>query len=79
MVKFRPFLKFEKIQTLEILIDIILIHTIWRFQICNYFREIFKFRDFMRAFTIFVKYINVDKIAKFINNIFEIFRSGALK
>ena len=33
----------------------------------------------MSAFTIFVKYMNVHRIAKFINNIFEIFRSGALR
>ena len=27
-------------------------HLIWRFQICNYFRKMYKFRDFMSTLTI---------------------------
>ena len=30
-------------------------HVIWRFRICNYFREISKFRDFMNALRNFGK------------------------
>ena len=39
-------------------------HGILRFQICNYFRQIFKFRDLMNA-NDFSKYIIVHKIVKF--------------
>ena len=34
-------------------------HAIQRFRICNYFHQIFKFRDFMNALMIFAKYIIV--------------------
>ena len=42
---------FEKISNLKIMnvLYIILKHVIWRFRIYNYFREIFKFRDFMNT------------------------------
>ena len=30
-------------------------HVKWRFRICNYFREIFKFRDFMNTLRNFAK------------------------
>ena len=30
-------------------------HVIWRFRICNYFREIFRFRDFMNTLRNFAK------------------------
>ena len=30
-------------------------HVVWRFGICNYFREIFKFRDFMNTLRNFAK------------------------
>ena len=36
---------------------IILKRVIWRFQICNLFREKLKFRGFTKAFKNFVKYI----------------------
>ena len=39
-------------------------HMIRRFLTCNYFREIFKFVDFMNALMIFAKYIIVHKMAK---------------
>ena len=34
---------------------IILKHVVWRFRIYNYFREIFKFRDFMNTLRSFAK------------------------
>ena len=34
---------------------IILKHVVWRFRIYNYFREIFKFRDFMNTLKNFEK------------------------
>ena len=42
---------FEKISDFENmnLLDIILKHVVWIFWIYNYFREIFKFRDFMNT------------------------------
>ena len=42
---------FEKISNLKIMnvLYIILKHMVWRFRIYNYFREIFKFRDFMNT------------------------------
>ena len=61
------FRKFEKIwnsQNMNILY-IILKHVIWRFQIYNLFREIFKFRGFTKAFTNFAKYIIAFIFAKF--------------
>ena len=38
---------------------------IWRFQICNLFRETFKFRGFTKAFLNFTKFIIVYIFAKF--------------
>ena len=32
-------------------------HVIWRFGICNYFREIFKFRDFMNTLRNLAKFV----------------------
>ena len=53
---FRKFEKISNSQNMNILY-IILKHVIWRFQIYNLFREIFKFRGFTKAFTNFAKYI----------------------
>ena len=52
---------------------IILKHVIWRFQIYNLFREIFKFRGFTKAFTNFAKYIIAFIFAKpkYFLNIFD--------
>ena len=36
-------------------------HVIWRFRICDYFRKIFKFRDFMDALMISQNQIIVHK------------------
>ena len=44
---------------------IILKRVIWRFQICNLFREKFKFRGFRKAFKNFAKYIIAFIFAKF--------------
>ena len=38
---------------------------IWRFRICNYFREIFKFRDFMNTLKNFAKSVFAHIFAKF--------------
>ena len=51
MVKFRPFLKFEKIQY-EHMIHSIEARDTKIFRICDYFREILRF---MNVFTIFTK------------------------
>ena len=32
-------------------------NVIWKFRICNYFREIFKFREFINTLRIFAKYV----------------------
>ena len=42
---------FEKISNFKNMnvLYIILKHVVWRFRIYNYFREIFKFRDFMNT------------------------------
>ena len=40
-------------------------HVIWRFLICNYFREIFKFRDFMNTVRNFAKSVFARIFAKF--------------
>ena len=55
---FRKFEKISNSQNMNILY-ITLKHVIWRFQIYNLFREIFKFRGFTKAFTNFAKYIIV--------------------
>ena len=54
---------FEKISNIKIMnmLYIILKHVVWRFRICNYFREIFKFREnisknrFRENFLVFIK------------------------
>ena len=63
------FLKFEKFQTQKNMniSYIILKHVIWRFRICDYFLEIFKFCDSMSAFLIFAKYSVFHKVEKFQN------------
>ena len=40
-------------------------HVIWRFCICNYFREMFKFRDFMNTLRNFAKFVFARIFAKF--------------
>ena len=40
-------------------------HVIWRFRICNYFREMFKFRDFMNSLRNFTKSVFARIFAKF--------------
>ena len=40
-------------------------HVIWRFRICNYFREMFKFRDFMNTLRNFAKSAFARIFAKF--------------
>ena len=40
-------------------------HVSWRYQICNYFREMFKFRDFMNTLRNFVKSVFARIFAKF--------------
>ena len=44
---------------------IILKHVVWRFRIYNYFREIFKFRDFMNTLRNFAKSVIAHIFAKF--------------
>ena len=34
-------------------------HVIWKFLICNYFREILKFRDFMNTLSNFAKFAQI--------------------
>ena len=40
-------------------------HIIWRFRICNYFREMFKFRDFMNTLRNFAKSVFARIFEKF--------------
>ena len=40
-------------------------HIIWRFRICNYFRDMFKFRDFMNTLRNFPKSVFACIFAKF--------------
>ena len=40
-------------------------HVIWRIRICNYFREIFRFRDFMNILRNFEKKVFAHISAKF--------------
>ena len=40
-------------------------HLIWRFLLCNYFREKYKFRDFMNTLRNFAKSVFVRIFAKF--------------
>ena len=40
-------------------------YLIWRFRICNYFSEIFKFRYFMNTLRNFAKYVIAHISAKF--------------
>ena len=66
--KFRPFSAVRKISSSYNMkrLYIILKHVIWRLRIFNLFCEIFRFRDFKKAFINFTKSIIV--------NVFEIFK-----
>ena len=58
---------FEKISNFENMnmLYITLKHVVWRFRIYNYFREIFKFRDFMNTLRNFAKSVFAHIFAKF--------------
>ena len=58
---------FEKISNFENMnmLYIILKHVVWRFRIYNYFREIFKFREFMNTLRNFAKSVSAHIFAKF--------------
>ena len=58
---------FEKISNFKNMnvLYIILKHGVWRFRIYNYFREIFKFRDFMNTLRNFAKFVFAHIFAKF--------------
>ena len=58
---------FEKISNIKNMnvLSIILKHVVWRFRIYNYFREIFKFRDFMNTLRNFAKSVFAHIFAKF--------------
>ena len=58
---------FEKISHIKNMnvLYIIIKHVVWRFRICNYFREIFKFRDFMNTLRNFAKSVFAHIFAKF--------------
>ena len=62
-----PELMFEKISNFKIMniLYIILKHVVWRFQIYNYFREIFKFRENMSKNRFREISLSVHRIAKF--------------
>ena len=48
------------------ILHIALKQVIWRFRICNYFSEMFKFRDFMNTLRNFAKSVFVRILAKFL-------------
>ena len=58
---------FEKISNFKNVnvLYIILKHVVWRFRMYNYFREIFKFRDFMNTLRNFAKSVFAHIFAKF--------------
>ena len=56
--------KFQNFENMNMLY-IILKHVVWRFRIYNYFREIFKFRDFMNTLRNFPKSMFAHIFAKF--------------
>ena len=58
---------FEKISNFKNMnvLYIIVKHVVWRFRIYNYFREIFKFRDFMNTLRNFSKSVFAHIFAKF--------------
>ena len=58
---------FEKISNFKIvnILYTTLKHVVWRFRIYNYFREIFKFRDFMNTLRNFAKSVFAHIFAKF--------------
>ena len=56
----------KKLQTYDMnILHLSLKHVTWRFRICNYFFEIFKFRDFMNVLRKFAKSVFADIFAKF--------------
>ena len=55
----------KSIQSRQGSANIALKHVIWRFQICNYFHEMFKFRDFMNTLRNFAKSVFACIFAKF--------------
>ena len=57
--------KIFKLLKYEHIIDITLKHVTWRFRICNCFREIFRFRDFMSTLRNFAKSVFAHIFAKF--------------
>ena len=61
----RMFEKISNFKIMNIFIYIILKHVVWRFRICNYFREIFKFRENMSKNRFREISLSVHKIAKF--------------
>ena len=58
---------FEKVSNFKNMnvLYIILKHVVWRFRVYNYFREIFKFRDFMDTLRNFAKSVFAHIFAKF--------------
>ena len=60
----RPFEKISNFKNMNVL-NMILKHVVWRFQIYNYFCEIFKFRDFMNTLRNFAKSVFANIFAKF--------------
>ena len=58
-------LEYEHIKYEHIYIILALKHIIWRFRICNYFREMFKFRNFMNTLRNFAKSVFACIFAKF--------------
>ena len=50
--------------------NIALKHIIWRFRICNYFREMFKFRDFMNTLRNLAKFVLLLNLHKSQNNLY---------
>ena len=58
------FEKVSKLKNMNVLYTI-LKHVVWRFRIYNYFREIFKFPDFMNTLRNFAKSVFAHIFAKF--------------
>ena len=58
---FKKILNFKNMNVLYIILK----HVVWRFRIYNYFREIFKFRNFMNTLRNFAKSVFAHIFAKF--------------
>ena len=56
---------FKPLKYVYIYIYIALKYVIWRFRTCNYFREIFRFRNFMNTLRNFAKSVFAHIFAKF--------------